>query len=73
VKRAAIRGPPATAIAPADATSPYALGRFGRAKFDATRSTIAGMISAAPIPSRTDHPTEQLRDSARRGREEPQP
>ena len=25
-------------------------------KFPATRATIAGMISAAPIPSRIDHP-----------------
>ena len=51
-----MRGPAATAIAPADATSPYARGRSGRAKFDATSATIAGMISVAPIPSRTDHP-----------------
>ena len=56
MKRPPIRGPAATAIAPADATNPYARGRSGRAKFDATSATIAGMISAAPIPSRTDHP-----------------
>ena len=49
-------GPAATAIAPADATRPYARGRSGRAKFDATSATIAGMISAAPMPSRTDQP-----------------
>jgi hypothetical protein len=57
VKRPPIKGPAATAIAPADATSPYARGRSFCAKFEATSATIAGMISAAPIPSRTDHPT----------------
>ena len=49
-------GPAATAIAPADATSPYAFGRSSRPKFDATKATIAGRMSAAPTPSRTDHP-----------------
>ena len=49
-------GPAATAIAPAAATSPYARGRSGCAKFDATSATIAGMMSAAPMPSSTDHP-----------------
>ena len=57
VSRPPISGPAATAMAPADATSPYARGRWSRAKFEATRATIAGMISAAPTPSRTDHPT----------------
>ena len=49
-------GPAATAIAPAEATSPYAFGRSSRPKFDATSPTIAGMMSAAPIPSSTDQP-----------------
>ena len=49
-------GPAATAMAPAEATNPYARGRSARPKFDATRATIAGMISAAPTPSSTDHP-----------------
>jgi hypothetical protein len=52
-----ISGPAATAIAPADATRPYARGRSSRPKLDATSATIAGMMSAAPIPSRTDQPT----------------
>ena len=56
MNRPPISGPAATAIAPADATSPYARGRSGRAKFDATSATIAGMISAAPTPSSTDQP-----------------
>ncbi len=51
-----ITGPRAAAIAPAAATSPYARGRSGLAKFDATSATIAGMISTAPRPSRTDQP-----------------
>ena len=51
-----ISGPAATAMAPAEATSPYALGRSFDAKFDATSATIAGMISAAPSPSSTDQP-----------------
>ena len=50
-------GPAATAIAPAEATSPYARGRPAGAKLDATSATIAGRISAAPTPSRNDHPT----------------
>ena len=29
---------------------------FGRRKFPATSATIAGMIKAAPTPSRNDHP-----------------
>ena len=57
VNRPPISGPAATAIAPADATSPYARGRWSRAKFDATSATTAGMIRAAPVPSSTDHPT----------------
>src|SRR5262245_26697110 len=56
VRAPPIRGPTATAIAPADATRPYARGRPAGAKFDATRATIAGMISAAPMPSRNDQP-----------------
>ena len=51
-----ISGPAATAIAPAEATRPYARGRCARSKFDATSATIAGRISAAPTPSRNDHP-----------------
>ena len=51
-----ITGPSAAAIAPAAATSPYARGRSGLPKFDATSATIAGMISTAPRPSRTDQP-----------------
>ena len=57
VNRPPISGPAATAIAPAEATSPYARGRSGRAKLVATSATIAGMISAAPIPSSTDQPS----------------
>ena len=49
-------GPAATAIAPADATSPYARGRSSRAKFDATSATIAGRMSTAPSPSSNDQP-----------------
>ncbi len=56
VNRPPISGPSATAMAPADATRPYAFGRSGRAKFEATRATMAGMISAAPMPSRNDQP-----------------
>ena len=51
-----ISGPAATAIAPAEATRPYARGRSGRVKLDATSATIAGRISAAPAPSRNDQP-----------------
>ena len=51
-----ISGPTATATAPAAATSPYAAGRRSAGKFPATRATIAGMISAAPTPSRNDQP-----------------
>ena len=43
-------------MAPAAATSPYARGRSGLPKFEATRATIAGMISTAPSPSRHDQP-----------------
>ena len=35
---------------------PYARGRSGLPKFDATSATIAGMISTAPSPSRPDQP-----------------
>ena len=51
-----ITGPSAAAIAAAAATSPYARGRSGLPKFDATSATIAGMISTAPRPSRNDQP-----------------
>ena len=51
-----ISGPSATAIAPAAATSPYAAARRSVTKFPATSATIAGMISAAPTPSRNDQP-----------------
>ena len=51
-----INGPTAIAMAPAAPTRPYARGRPPGGKFPATRATIAGMISAAPIPSRIDHP-----------------
>jgi len=47
----------ATAIAPAAITRPYARGRPSGPKLLATSATIAGRISAAPIPSRTDQPT----------------
>ena len=49
-------GPTATATAPAAATSPYAAGRRSVGKFPATSATMAGRISAAPTPSRNDHP-----------------
>ena len=49
-------GPTAAAIAPAAATSPYARGRSGLPKFEATSATIAGKISTAPKPSRNDQP-----------------
>src|SRR3954467_3036005 len=54
-------------MAPAAATSPYARGRSGLPKFDATSATIAGMISTAPRPSRPDQPiisTVRFGDSA---------
>ncbi len=51
-----MRGPAATAMAPADATSPYARGRSARPKLEATSATMAGRISAAPMPSRNDQP-----------------
>ncbi len=50
-------GPAATAIAPAAATSPYAAARRSGGKFAATRATMAGMISEAPRPSSSDHPS----------------
>ncbi len=56
VNKPPMSGPAATAIAPADATRPYARGRSARPKFEATSATMAGMISAAPMPSRNDHP-----------------
>ena len=52
-----ISGPAATAIAPADATNPYARGRSAGEKLDATNATTAGKISAAPTPSRSDQPS----------------
>ena len=51
-----ITGPTAAAIAPAAATSPYACGRSGFPKFEATSATIAGKINTAPKPSRNDQP-----------------
>ena len=60
-------GPAATAIAPADATMPYARGRSAVAKFDATSATIAGMISTAPMPSRNDQPRTRTREVRREG------
>ena len=62
-----ISGPTAIAIAPAAPMRPYARGRPPCGKFPATSATIAGMINAAPIPSRTDHPkmrTPRLGDRA---------
>src|SRR5262252_2110145 len=56
VAKPPISGPTATATAPAAATSPYAAGRRSGPKFEATRATIAGRISAAPTPSRNDQP-----------------
>src|SRR5262245_26595653 len=56
VNRPPMSGPTATAIAPADATNPYARGRSARAKLLATSATIAGRMSTAPSPSRIDHP-----------------
>jgi hypothetical protein len=57
VKTPPISGPTATAIAPADMTRPYARGRSAGPKFAATSATIAGRISAAPMPSSSDHPS----------------
>ncbi len=56
VTRPPISGPAATAIAPADITRPKARGRSEGAKLEATRATMAGRISTAPMPSRNDHP-----------------
>ena len=56
MKKPPITGPTAAAIAPAAATSPYARGRSGLPKFEATSATIAGKISTAPKPSRNDQP-----------------
>ena len=56
VTRPPISGPAATAIAPADITRPNARGRSEGAKLEATRATMAGRISTAPMPSRNDHP-----------------
>ena len=60
VQKPPISGPTATATAPAAATSPYAAGRRSVGKFPATRATIAGMISAAPTPSRNDQPNRSI-------------
>src|SRR5664280_703493 len=49
-------GPAATAMAPAAAISPYADDRRSFGKLPATSATMAGMINAAPRPSRPDHP-----------------
>ena len=51
-----ISGPTATAIAPAAITRPYARGRPSGGKLPATSATIAGRISAAPMPSSNDQP-----------------
>ena len=51
-----ISGPTAIAIAPAAPTNPYARGRPSGGKFPATSATMAGMIRAAPMPSRIDQP-----------------
>ena len=59
-----ISGPTAIAMAPAAITRPYARGRPSGGKLPATSATIAGRISAAPIPSRTDQPRMARRDSA---------
>ena len=62
-----INGPTATAIAPPAVTMPYARGRSALTKFEATRDTMAGITSAAPTPSRNDHPnssTGRFGDSA---------
>ena len=56
VAKPPISGPTATAMAPAAAISPYALGRSSTFTFPATSATIAGMISAAPMPSSSDQP-----------------
>ncbi len=56
VARPPISGPTAIAIAPAAPTRPYARGRPSGGKLPATSATIAGMISAAPTPSRNDQP-----------------
>jgi hypothetical protein len=60
VNRPPMRGPAATAIAPAEATRPYALGRSGRLKFEAASATTAGMMRAAPIPSSSDQPINSM-------------
>jgi hypothetical protein len=49
-------GPIATATAPAAITRPYARGRPAGPKLAATSATIAGRISAAPTPSKSDQP-----------------
>ena len=56
MKAPPISGPSAAAMAPAAATRPYARGRSGLPKLDATSATMAGMISTAPRPSRNDQP-----------------
>ena len=66
VNKPPISGPSATAIAAAAATAPYARGRWDLSKLLATSATMAGMISAAPIPSSPDQPiisTVRLGDS----------
>ncbi len=49
-------GPAATATAAAAAITPYAFARAWPSNDPATRAVTVGMISAAPRPSRTDHP-----------------
>ena len=58
-------GRPPPRSPPAEATRPYARGRSSRPKFDATSATIAGRISAAPMPSR-QRPSEQQHAEVRR-------
>src|SRR6266566_1268084 len=72
VKAPPISGPRATAIAPAAAIVPYVLGRRWGAKLIATRATTAGIISAAPMPSRkrpSDYQDAEVRRQS--GRERP--
>ena len=51
-----INGPTAIAIAPAAPDETVCPGSALGGKFPATSATIAGIISAAPMPSRIDQP-----------------
>lgn len=53
-------GPTATAMALAAAMRPYARGRPSGGKLPAASATTAGMMSAAPTPSRKDRPTMRI-------------